>query len=210
MYKAAAQHPLLGWIFRQKSEITYLSWYSLRRHRTVTDVVLPKNSNSWDVKDLLNLYFTWLWSETYLKTYCNIKNESGHRQRENFSRKYIRPQRSSMAHGINHRLVFDYQRYLWQSLSLACSDMKSCCDRIVHSAASLSLQCLGIHILEIIIMLDTIKRMSHTVRRAYGDSNLTYRGDKIPDDFSYFVMIHCQVNGSSPQIWSIISSVVLS
>ena len=42
MYKAAAQHPLLVWIFHQKSEIPYLSGYYLRRHRTGTDVVLPQ------------------------------------------------------------------------------------------------------------------------------------------------------------------------
>ena len=32
MYKAAALHPLLGCIFHKKSEIPYLSEYSLRRH----------------------------------------------------------------------------------------------------------------------------------------------------------------------------------
>ena len=42
MYKTAAQHPLLGCIFHQKSEIPYLSEYSIRRHSTDTDIMLPK------------------------------------------------------------------------------------------------------------------------------------------------------------------------
>ena len=52
MYKSAEQHPLLGWIFHHNDEITYLSRYSLRRHRTCTNIMLPKKTDSWDVKDL--------------------------------------------------------------------------------------------------------------------------------------------------------------
>ena len=52
MYKAAAQNPLLGWIFHQKSGILYLSGYYLIRHRIGTDVMLPKKAYSWDVKYL--------------------------------------------------------------------------------------------------------------------------------------------------------------
>ena len=53
---------------------------------------------------------------------------------------YIRTQHSAIAHGINQRLVFDYQQYLQQPFSLACSDFKSCYDRNFHSASSLALQ----------------------------------------------------------------------
>ena len=42
MYKAAAQHSLLGCIFHQKYEIPYLPGYSLRRHCDGTGVMLPK------------------------------------------------------------------------------------------------------------------------------------------------------------------------
>ena len=48
------------------------------------------------------------------------------------------------------------------------------------------------------------------VRTAYGDSNLTYGGDIIPNDFMHFMMGLYQGNVSSPQAWSIISSVVFS
>ena len=52
IYKSEAQHPLLGWIFHQKSKTSYLLGYSLRRHRIGTDVMLPKRAGYWDVKDL--------------------------------------------------------------------------------------------------------------------------------------------------------------
>ena len=123
---------------------------------------------------------------------------------------YIRPQLRDVSHEINPILVFDYQRYLWQIFSLSCSYLKEKNDQIVHSAASLALQRLGIPLMEIISMLDTIQRISHTVRMAYGDSNITYRGDIIPDDSSHFMMRLWQGNGSTPQIWSIIISVVFS
>ena len=53
---------------------------------------------------------------------------------------YSIPQHSAVAHGINQRLVIDYQQYLRQTFSLAFSYLKSCYDRIFHSAASLDLQ----------------------------------------------------------------------
>ena len=53
---------------------------------------------------------------------------------------YRIPQRSSVAHGINWRLIFDYQ----QPFSLACSDLKSCYDIIVHSASRIAFKRLGI------------------------------------------------------------------
>ena len=52
---------------------------------------------------------------------------------------YIRTKRSSIARGINRRLVFDYQKYILQPFSLSCSDFLSFHDQIVHSASSLDL-----------------------------------------------------------------------
>ena len=126
-----------------------------------------------------------------------------------YPEQYSNSQRSAVAHGINRRLVFDYQRYLWQNFSLACSDLKSWYDRIVYSAAILVFKRLGITLPEIISMLDKIQYMSHMVRAAYGDSNITYRGDTMPHKFRHFMMGRFQRNGVAPQIWSIISSLVL-
>ena len=72
MYKAAAQNPLLGWIFHQKSGIPYLSGYYLIRHRIGTDVMLPKKADSWDVKELCTIIL--LYSEAN-HTYKRIGRE---------------------------------------------------------------------------------------------------------------------------------------
>ena len=53
-------------------------------------------------------------------------------------------------------------------------------------------------------MLDTIQRMSHKVRKAYGYSNLTYGGDTITKIFRHFMMGISQGNGCATQLWSII------
>ena len=187
MYKAAAQHPLLGWIFHQKSEISYLSGYSLRRHRTGTDVMLQK-IDSWDVKDIRTIVL--LDSEAN-QTYKYIGRESMRSAIDHGKfppEQYSRPQRSATANGINHRLVFDYQQYLLQPFSLAFSDLKICYDIILHLAAILALQRLWITLLAIIIMINTTQRMTHTVRTSCGYSNLTYGGDTIPEEFRHFIM----------------------
>ena len=59
-------------------------------------------------------------------------------------------------------------------------------------------------------MLNTIKSMSHTVKKEYGGSNLTYGRDTIPKRFSHFMMVIFQGNGCAPQLWSIIHSIVFS
>ena len=112
-----------------------------------------------------------------------------------------------MYHGINCTFIFDYQQYLRQPFSLVCSDLKGCYDRIFHLASRLALQHLGIPLLGIISMLDKIQRMSHTVRTAYRDYNITYEKHTIPNEFRYFMMGLCQADASAPQIWSIISSI---
>ena len=59
-------------------------------------------------------------------------------------------------------------------------------------------------------MLDSIQRMSHRVRTAYGDFNITYGGEIIPDKFRHFMMGLSQRIGCATQLWSIISYIVFS
>ena len=127
-----------------------------------------------------------------------------------FPEQYSWPHRTAVARGINHRIVFYYQKYIQQPFPLDWGDLKSCFYLIVHSTNSLALKCVGIPFLEIIIMIDTIKHMPYRVRKAYGDSNLMCGGDTKTDKFRHFMMGICQGNCSAPQIWSIITSVVFS
>ena len=123
---------------------------------------------------------------------------------------YSRPQRSAVAQRINRRLVFDYKQYLQKTFYISCSALKSCYDRIVHSAVSLDLQRLGIPLLLIVSMIDTIQRMLHTVRTSTENSNITYGRDTISNEFSHLMMGLCQGNCSAPRPWSIISSILFS
>ena len=160
MYESAAQKPLLGWIFHQKSEIPYLSGYSFRRNRIGTDVMLPKKVESQDVEDLSTIFL--LDSEAN-HTYKRIGREaikSAIERRQITPEQYSRPQFSFVAHRINRILVFDYQRYLQKPFSLACRNLKRYYDRIVHSSVRIALQRLEIPLPSRISMLNTIQRSS--------------------------------------------------
>ena len=52
--------------------------------------------------------------------------------------------------------------------------------------------------------------MPHTFRTAYGDYNIAFDKDTIPDKFRHFMMGLYQGNSCAPQIWSNIRSIVFS
>ena len=58
-------------------------------------------------------------------------------------------------------------------------DLISCYERVVHTAISLALLCLGIKTEKIFSMFYTIQHMIHRVRTAFGDSDKSYGGDDI-------------------------------
>jgi hypothetical protein len=85
------------------------------------------------------------------------------------------------------------------------TDLKSFYDRIVHTAASLSLQRQGIQESEVICMFSTLQDLEHHIRTAFRDSKDTYGGDiwVIPMQGIY------QGNGAGPIIWAVVSSPLL-
>ena len=100
------------------------------------------------------------WKQTIIKNVLEEKQcNNPYRKRKIDPEQYNIPQCSAVAQIINRRMVFDYQKYLQQPFSIACSDLKICYDRIFHSAASLALQCLGITLQSIISMIETIQRI---------------------------------------------------
>ena len=169
IYKAAAHHPLFWWIFHQKYEIPYLSWYSLRQQCTGTDVMLLEKSNSWDVQDLCIIVLLDSEVNHPYKRIGRYAMRAAKKHGQIDPEQYSRTQCSAVSHGINCRLAFDHQLYLQQPFYLACSDLKSCYDLIFHYTSRRVLQLLGIPLLELISILDTIQRMSHIVSMSYGD-----------------------------------------
>ena len=108
-----------------------MSWYQKKR-----------TTGMWNTSAPLS-YLTW--KQTIIKNVLEEKQcNNPYRKRKIDPEQYNIPQCSAVAQIINRRMVFDYQKYLQQPFSIACSDLKICYDRIFHSAASLALQCLGI------------------------------------------------------------------
>jgi len=119
---------------------------------------------------------------------------------------YRRPGRSAIEHVLNRKLVFDYCAYKKQAYSLCSCDLKGCYDRIVHSAASLALQRIGISQAKITSMFGTIQQLIHKIRTVFGDSQDLYGGTS--DNFLLPPQGTGQGNGGGPSIWAILSSTI--
>ena len=81
--------------------------------------MLPKKTDSWDVKYLCTIV---LIDSEVNNTYKRIIIEGMRLAIEhgkNATEQYSRPQHSAMAHGINRRLIFDYQLYVRKPLNIA-------------------------------------------------------------------------------------------
>ena len=94
---------------------------------------------------------------------------------------YSRPGQSAIDHALNRLLTFDHHGFQCPPFALACSNLKSCYDQVVHTVASLALQKLGLPIQFILGMLDSIQQMVHNIR----DSAATYSGDEITSQFKH-------------------------
>ncbi len=123
---------------------------------------------------------------------------------------YSRPCRGSLDHVVNRILSFNHFIYHRQPFGLCLCDLAGNYDRIVHSAASLALQRVGIPLPWVHGMFDTIQRLVKRVRTAYGNSEETYGGDTTPDQFIAPPQGVYQGNRNGPPVWSVISSTVFS
>lgn len=90
---------------------------------------------------------------------------------------YRRPGYTCIDHTLNRRLTSDDRQSKRLCWALTMSDLKGCYDRIVHIAACLALLWLGVSRTVLFTMFETIQRMIHRVRMAFGDSEETYGGD---------------------------------
>ena len=85
-------------------------------------------------------------------------------------------------------------------------DLKSCYDRVVHTAASLALQRVGVPISQIKCMFGTIQNLVHRIRTAFGLSKKSFGGKK--SKFRRPPQGMGQGNGAGPTVWSILSSTI--
>ena len=119
---------------------------------------------------------------------------------------FSRPGRSAQDNALGKRLVFDHFRLVKRPLGMCSCDLKSCYDRVVHSAASLALQNIGVPKEALQCMFGTIQNLVHKVRTAYGMSKETFGGAS--DKYQCLPQGLGQGNGAGPTVWSILSSTV--
>ena len=205
-FKAGCQHPLISWLHFGMSELPFTSGFTPARWRKGTDVMLLKKSGDYRLDKLRTIV---LYEADF-----NFQNKqlgrSAMRQALQYSQiadeQYSRPGRGAIEHVLNRQLVFDNMRYRKQTYSMCSCDLKGCYDRIIHAAASLALQRVGIPLTRIKAMFSTIQTLIHTVRTAYGDSSTSYGG--LSDMFLHPPHGVGQGNGAGPAVWSVLSSTV--
>ena len=112
---------------------------------------------------------------------------------------------SAELHALNKRLTLDILQAQRRPGVIIANDAKSCYDRILHFAAYSALRRAGVSRKTIHSMLEPIRKMSHKIRTAYGDSFTTYGGEDWERDPHGIL----QGNGAGPAIWALVSSPLL-
>ena len=116
-----------------------------------------------------------------------------------------RKAKSALEHALNKRLIIDSTRQTKTDCIYIANDAKSCYDRILMMVAYLSMIEMGIDDLVARSSIACILEMEMKIRTTYGDSDITYGGEK------WIKLPHgCgQGNGYGPAIWACISSPLL-
>ena len=205
-FKAGARHRNIGWVHFNLSTLPMSSGYSPKRWQKGIDVMLLKSPEVYLLQKLRTIV---LYEADFNHENKRLGRDSmqlalakGQISDEQFSR----PGRSAQDNALSKRLVFDYFRFKKRPFGMCACDLKSCYDRVVHTAASLALQRVGIPLSKIKCMFGTIQKLVHRIRTAFGLSKRTFGGysskySKPPQGMG-------QGNGAGPSIWSILSSTV--
>ena len=115
-----------------------------------------------------------------------------------------RKRKAAISHALNKRLTFDIMRQQKKRGGICSCDLKSCYDRIVHSFAALAMRRAGAAKSATVSMFDTIQKLKHQVRTAFGDSEDTFGGE-LWRDLDPLMGVG-QGNGAGPAIWAVIST----
>ncbi|HEY9815753.1 MAG TPA: hypothetical protein V6D20_08135, partial [Candidatus Obscuribacterales bacterium] len=103
---------------------------------------------------------------------------------------------------LNQRLCSDLFRQKRKAGIICSNDAKGCFDQIVHSVANICFQRLGLHANPVRSMLVAIQEMTHHVRTAFGDSEITYGNDPFRPPLQGLL----QGNGAAGPGWTAICS----
>ena len=205
-FKAGALHPRLCDMHYELSMIPMMTGYSPRRWQNGIDVMLLKSPEVYLLDKL----------RTIVLFEADFNHENKRLGREAMymalsegkiaDEQFSRPGSSAQDNALSKRLVFDYFRLRKRPFGMVACDLKACYDRVVHTAASLALQRVGVSLPQIQCMFGTIQKLVHRIRTTYGLSEGSYGGDfskyrKPPQGMG-------QGNGAGPTVWSILSSTI--
>ena len=206
-FKAVMSNDYLSWFFFQRAEIPIISGYSPSRHRRCVDLMILKRAMNFNLSKQRTLGI--------LDTEFNHANKCiGYTTTSNAiklnsfaTEQFSRPGRSAIDQCISKRCAIDHHQSTRQCFALTSCDLAGCYDRIVHTAAALALLRIGLSKPRIFSMFETIQRMTHKIRTAFGDSEGSYGGDNI-GDWSNAPQGVLQGNASGPAVWTAVSSVI--
>ena len=105
----------------------------------------------------------------------NNADELGNIAKEEFS---IRDT-SNIHQLVSKWCVIDHNQSKRQCFTLASSDSEGCYNWSIHPEAVLALLRVGIPHTKIHSMFSTVQRMTHIIRKSFGDYEITYGGDDI-------------------------------
>ncbi len=172
-FKAVMSNEYLSWFFFQRAEIPIISGYSPSRHRRYVDLMILKRAMNFNLSKQCTLGI--------LDTEFNHANKCiGYATTSNAiklksfaTEQFSCPGRSAIDQCISKCCAIDnHESTRKQCFALTSCDLAGCYDRIVHTAAALlALLCIGLSKPRIFsIMFETIQRMTHKIRTAFGDS----------------------------------------
>ena len=207
-FKAGSTLPTVGWVHYTMAMLPMHLGFSPSRWQKGTDVMLLKEPEVYFLDKLRTIVLYEADFNQENKRLGKDTMTAALHQKEIAVEQYSRPGRSAQDNALGKRLVFDHFRFLKLPFGMCACDLKSCYDRVVHTAASIALQRIGVPLSRIRCMFSTIQNLIHTVRTAFGTSTSSYGGKS--SNYAAAPQGLGQGNGAGPTIWSVLSSTVFT
>ena len=206
-FKVGAAHKRIGWLNFVMAVLPYTAGYVPLRWRKGTDVMILKEEENYLLHKLRTIVLYEADFNTENKRLGRDAMKLAIKKNKIAKEQFSRPGRSSQENVLCKRLLFDYCRAQKKPFGMCACDLKSCYDRIVHTAASIALQRIGVPLGKIKTMFGAVQRLVHHVRTLFGTSKESYGGDTDPT-FVLPPQGMGQGHGTGPTIWSILSSTI--
>lgn len=203
-FKAATKNSLNLLLHYALAEIPFRSGYTPERWKQASDLMILKKEGVNDVDRLRTIVLfeaDFNHNNKFLgraMMYHTVLNDMLAKEQ------YSTPGKKCIDHVINRRLLFDLIRYQKSTLSMAAVDLKSCYDRVSHSAAFLAMTGFGIPKEPVESMLNTLQNIEHRTKTVHGISEAKFGGKE--DGFKAAPQTLGQGNGAGPSVWAVVSS----